>query len=778
MESPLKSTTDSRTLRNTGSAFAWLLWLVVAALPVLATAGAIAQGPAASVNPMIGTGADPDDGINLLPGATLPFGMVQLSPDTEEHGPGYHYIQSRIKGFSMTHMSGPGCANEGDVFFTATTGPIVTQTADFQSPYSHHEETAAPGYYQVRLLQWGVNAELTATTHTGMARFTYPAGKPANILVPISHTLNNTASASVRIVGDRRIEGYVENHAFCTNKLTYKVYFVMTFDQPFSAYGTWTGDHYDSEGKIVEGSRSAAQTGHEEWTGAYATWAAKPQAQTITAKIGISYVDIAGAEVNLHAESESADFTTIRRQAEAAWNRELSVLEVEGGTATRRRVFYTALYHSLLMPSIFDDVDGRYLGFDGQIHTVAAGRHLYGNFSGWDIYRSQMPLLALIEPRRMQDMAQSLVLMYRQGGWIDRWPQINLYTNDMIGSPLTIVLSTAWLDGLRGFDIDAAWEGMLKDATQAPPPDKPYLGEDGIEWINNLHYLPADKVEYGSVAKTLEYAVAYASLSRLATALGKTGEAKMLYDRALGYRNVFDPETRFFRPRNADGTWVSGFNPAQDGHGFVEGTGWHYQTLAPSDLAWLVKAVGRDRFNRQLDDFFRYPAPGWYAQYYNPYNETDLQAPFAFHFSRQPWKTQRAVRRVLSENYFDSPDGVPGNDDAGAMSSWAVLTMMGIYSVDPSSLAWELVGPSFSKVVVHLQDPYPGKAFTILSQAGATSSPYIQSVQRNGKPHTRNWISFRDITAGGTLQFTLGPLPNPAWGSGEKDAPPSLSQEP
>ena len=726
---------------------------------------------------MIGTGGDPDDGINLFPGATMPFGMVQLSPDTEDHGLGYHHIQSRIKGFSMTHMSGPGCANEGDIFFTATTGPIVTQTADFQSPYSHTQETASPGYYQVKLLQWDVKAELTATQHTGLARFTYPAGTTANILVPISRTLNNTAGAAVRIVGDRRIEGYVENHAFCTNKQTYRVYFVMSFDQPFSAYGTWTGDHYDSQGKIVKGSRDAEQTGHEEWTGAYASWAAKSQALSITARVGISYVDIAGAGNNLRAESESEDFSAARRQAEAAWNRELSVVEIEGGTAERRRVFYTALYHSLLMPTTFDDADGRYLGFDGLIHTVEAGHHIYADFSGWDVYRSQMPLLALVEPERMQDMAQSIVVMYRQGGWIDRWPQINLYTNDMIGSPLSIVLSSTWLDGLHGFDIDAAWEGMLKDATEAPPPDKPYLGEDGVDWINKVHYVPADRVEYGSVAKTLEYAVAYGSLYRLAKALGKTDEAKMLYDRALDYRNVFDPETRFFRPRNSDGMWVSNFNPAQDGHGFVEGTGWHYQTLAPTDMAWLVKAVGRSRFNQQLDLFFNYPAPGWYAQYYNPYNETDLQAPFAYHFSGEPWKTQRAVRRILNENYLDSPDGIPGNDDLGAMSSWAVLGMMGIYSVDPASLAWELVGPSFARVIVHLRTPYTGKAFTILRQAGGAPGPYIQSVQWNGKPHLRNWVSFREITAGGTLQFVLGPNPNLAWGAGEKDAPPSLSQE-
>jgi predicted alpha-1,2-mannosidase len=406
---------------------------------------------------------------------------------------------------------------------------------------------------------------------------------------------------------------------------------------------------------------------------------------------------------------------------------------------------------------------------------VSAGHHIYANFSGWDVYRSELPLLAMIEPPRMEDMAQSIVLMYRQGGWIDRWPQINLYTNDMAGSPLSIAIATAWLDGLHGFDIDTAWEGMLKDATQAPPPDRPYIGEKSIDWINQVHYVPDDKIDYGSVSETQEDAIAYASLYRLAKALGKTGEAKMLYDRALYYRNVFDPEDRFFRPRNADGTWVPDFTPARYEHGFVEGSGWDYQSFAPADLAWLVKATGRDLFNKRMTEFFNYPEPGWYAQYYNPYNETDLQAPFVFNFSGEPWESQRVVRRVLRENYFDAPDGIPGNDDCGAMSSWAVLSMMGIYSVDPASLAYELVGPTFPKVVIHLQQPYAGKTFSIEADGAAANSLYIQSARLNGQPHQKNWISFHSIADGGTLHFTLGSEPNRAWGAAASDAPPSLS---
>ena len=727
------------------------------------------------VNPFVGTGGDPDDGIDLFPGAVRPFGMVQLSPDTEDHGFGYNYIHKWIKGFSMTHMSGAGCANEGDVFFTATTGPVVTQTADFQSPYSHKKEQASPGYYQVQLLQWGINAELTATERTGLVRFTFPAGQTANILVPISHTLNETASADIRVVGDRNIEGFVEDHAFCNKKPTYKVYFAMRFSRPFSSFGVWTGDQYGGEGKIAPGVRTAGQGNHEGTTGAYASWKSEPHQQAITATIGISYVDVQGAEKNLEFEAGNNDFDAVHREAEAAWNKELGLVEVSGGSTRDQRVFYTALYHSLMMPSLFDDADGRYRGFDDNIHPLSAGHHVYTNFSGWDIYRSEMPLLAMIEPQRMQDMAQSIVLMYEQGGWIDRWPQINLYTNDMVGSPLTITVATAWLDGLHGFDIDKAWEGMWKDATEAPPAGKPYLGEEGIDWLNKLHYFPADKVDYGSVARTQEYSLACAALSRLAQSLGKTAEARQMYDRALYHRNLFNPEDGFFRPRNSDGTWVPAFNPALDGHGFVEGTGWHYQPFAPADFRWLVEAVGRDRLNARMAEFFDYPEPGWYGQYYNPYNENDLQAPFVFHFSGQPWKTQQVVRRVLKENYSDAPDGVPGNDDGGAMSSWAVLTMMGIYSVDPASLAYELVSPSFSKVIVHLSKPYPGSAFTVTADGVPGNNPYIQSSVLNGQRHARNWIRFGDITSGGTLHFALGPTPNKKWGSAAEDSPPSLT---
>ncbi|HTU33921.1 MAG TPA: GH92 family glycosyl hydrolase [Candidatus Acidoferrum sp.] len=746
------------------------------ALPRDASSRAAQAGntPAADVDPLIGTGKGPGSSINLFPGPSTPFGMVQLSPDTEDNGYGYHYYDKEIHGFSMTHMSGPGCPNEGDVFFTATTGAIHTDVAGFQSPYSHSQEKAEPGYYGVDLTRWGVHAELTSTDRTGMAQFTFPAGQPANVVVPISHTLNHTDAAGVKVVGDREIAGSVTDEVFCGAKHRYTVYFVMQFSEPFGSYGTWSGTN--GHGQPAQNTRAQTQSDHSQWIGAYASWPASSQSRTVSVKIGISYVDLAGAENNLRQESSGKTFDALRHAAYASWDKELRLIDVSGGTAEERKVFYTALYHSLLMPSIFSDADGRYIGFDDKIHHAAAGHLIYANYSGWDIYRSEMPLLSMIVPDRMADMCESIVLMYQQGGWIDRWPQINRYTNVMAGSPLTVVMANAWIDGIHGFDINSGWEGMYKDAMQAPPPGKPYQGEEGIDWINKVHYVPNDKVKYGSVSQLQEDCIAYASLYYLAKDLGKTADARTFYERALYYRNVYNSQDGFFRPRNADGSWVAHFNPSQEEHGFIEGSGWHYQWLEPSDLAWVVRSMGKDRFNSRLDNFFDYKKPGWYGQYYNPYNETDLEAPFEFNFSGEPWRTQAVVRRVLRENYTATPDGIPGNDDCGEMSSWGVLSMMGIYTVDPASAAYELVSPVFSRVVIHLAAPYHGQTFTIEAPGASAGNAYIQSVQLNGSKLSKNWIRFRNISDGGSLRFDLGAQPNHSWGAAPQDAPPSLSE--
>jgi predicted alpha-1,2-mannosidase len=720
---------------------------------------------ASYVDPFIGTGG----GGNTYPGAVTPFGMVQFSPDTGSPGVGYTHGDRRIAGFSLTHMSGVGCDDYGDVFLTATTGPVKTAAADTASTFSHRREAAEPGYYRVTLLRPGVDVELTATDHAGLARFTFPEGQSANILVPISHSLTYTRSARVEIVGDHEIVGQVSSQSFCGAQQFITIYFVMDLDHPFHEFGTFQGD------VRTDGSRSAEQIEKQPGVGAYVSYPASAP-RVVTARIGISFVDNAGARRNLASEVGASGFDAVRTHARAAWEKALRTVDVTGGTDDQRTVFYTSLYHSLLMPNVFSDVDGRYIGFDGQVHQAATGHAVYANYSGWDIYRTEAPLLALIAPKRMADMCESIALMYQQGGWIDRWPQANTYTNVMCGSPLTSVAATAWNYGLHGFDMQSLYPGMLKDATLPAPPGKPYQGESNVAWMDRVGYIPDDKETYGSVSQTEEDCLAYAALASVAEALGKTDDAASLRKRALGYRNLFDPATRFLRPRTTDGTWVAPFDPAQD-HGYVEGSALHYRWLVPQDVAGLIRLFGGDdAFNTQLDAFFAYPHPEWDSHYYNPYNEPDLQAPFLYDYSGEPWKTQAVVRSLLAQAYLTTPEGIPGNDDCGTMSAWCVLGMLGLYPTDPGHPAFELCSPVFPRATITLDTPYTGGRFTILAPEASDANPYVQSARVDGAPTKQDWIPQSVIAHGGTLSFTLGAAPNRDWGTAAADRPPSFGR--
>jgi len=733
--------------------------------------------PVDFVQPLIGTGTGPGGTINLFPGPSMPFGMVQLSPNTEVTGFGYHSFQSHILGFAMTHMSGPGCNNDGDVFFTATTGPVHTRIQNFESRYSHADERAVAGYYRVALQRWGVQAALTATTHCGVAQFTFPGGRRANVLVPISETLNYTHAAHVHIVGNDEITGFDANHCFCGNGQTYRVYFVMHFSQPFKSFGTWAGPHsgMKGHGTLHAGDRVATQTNHHQWVGAYVSWPRSNVQRVVDVQIGISYVSVANAEMNLHAEVAGKNFQSLRAAAFARWNHALSVIKIHGGTRAQHIIFYTALYHALMMPNTASDVNGQYMGFDDRVHRMPAGHVDYMDYSGWDIYRSEMPLLGLIAPKRLSDMCQSIVLMYKQGGWIGRWPQTHYYTNVMCGSPLTTVMCQAWDEGIHGFDMRAAWRGMVKDATTAPPPGHPYQGESNIRWINKLHFDPDNYEGYGSVSQIQEDCVAYTALYHLAKRLDKPAARRLFFSRAKYFRNVFDHQDHYFRPKLSDGQWKQPFTPMQTWPSFIEGSGWQYQWLAPCDMAWLVHAVGRDRFNRRLQKFFSYKQPGWKNQFYNPYNETDLEAPFEFDFSGMPWRTQAAIRKVLRQNYTLSFDGVPGNDDCGEMTSWGVMTMMGFYMMDPGKPVVEINSPLFHSITIRLSAPYHGKKIVISTSRHAAVKPYIRVLSVNGHPWNKAYISIKQLTAGAHLRYTLSRHPNRHWASSSTEAPPSIT---
>ena len=713
------------------------------------------------VDPMVGTA----NGGNIYPGAVVPFGMVQFSPDTGGNANGYDYGDRSVQGFSLTHMSGTGCRGYGDVFLTPTTGAV--DVSNYQSPFDHSRESASPGYYRVVLDRWHVNAELTAADHAGMARFSFPSGVPANVLIPISHTLTTSHAAQVDIVDDRTVEGHVSSGSFCGDLTEiHTVYFVMRFSHPFQQFGTF------KNGTIQPSSRAETQTDTQTSIGAYITFAPNSgppfpggergkgrgvaTSRTIEASIGISFVDLAGARRNLDHDLAGRGFDDVRRAASAKWETELHRIELEAWPNQHDELvkFYTALYHSLLMPNVWSDIDGRYIGFDNKIHQMPAGHAFYANYSGWDIYRTEAILLALVEPARFTDMCQSISLMARQLGWIDRWPTGNHPTEEMNGDPLSSVVATAWAMGLHGFDVDAAYKAMARD--QQPRDD-----------IDRYGYLPGD------VSTTQEYCYAFAAVSQLAHQLGKEQDAAAFQRRALDYRNLFNPADGFMEPRGKNRNWPV-FTPTQS-DGFREGSGWQYVWYEPQDVRGIVTLLGGDeKFNAKLDSFFAELTRSFDPRYYNAYNEPDLQAPFLYYWSGAPWKTQAVVHALQEDVYGTTPAGIPGNDDCGEMSAWFVLTALGLYPTDPARPTLEILTPMFDKAVVHLSAPYTGKVIDI-RRHGSPNAAYIASVSLDGWPSTRNWVATSVLTAGASIDTTVAERPDKAWGAAMSARPPSLS---
>jgi predicted alpha-1,2-mannosidase len=595
---------------------------------------------------------------------------------------------------------------------------------------------------------------LTATAHCGCIRFTFPAGKQANIILPLSYTNTKTISSHVQWIDNQTISGDVTCESFYGKRLGITVYFVMALSKPFASHGTWTN------GVQSEGSGTASQDDRQTLIGFYGSYPPSDSPQQIEVRIGVSYVDVAGAKANLAAEMSKGDFDSFHQQTVAEWNKELGVIQVEGGTPTHNRIFYTALYHALLDPLVFDDVDGRYRGFDGQIHHVTAGhRHFYANFSGWDIYRSEIPLLTLIAPERVADMAQSLVDEYKQTGFIDRWSELNQATACMNGNPLTIALVHIWNAGIHHFDMDTAYPAMFG---QAQAGTKPLFlwGEEGYNESSGLTIAPDS-----TVSAPLEHYVAFAALGNLAKSLGKIDDAAYLANRAMDYRSRYNPDSGFLQKKNADGRWDNGFG------GYMEGNRFIYLWFVPHDIAGLVDLMGgAPVFERRLDDFFN-------GKQYDPTNEPDLQAPYLYDYINRPWKTQHVVSETADAMFTDEPGGLAGggNDDLGTMSAWYVLSQLGFYPVDPGVPYFEVSTPRFNKIVISLEAPYTGKEFVINTPGAAPENEYIQSSILNGKPLTNAWFPETEITGGGTWDVTAAATPNKDRDSSPYDPPYSLS---
>lgn len=737
---------------------------------LLSASAAFAQSPSAydSVDPFIGTGADG----NTFPGATLPFGMIQWSPDTRPDG-WYHYGDKTVRGFSLTHISGAGCAVYADVPILPWTDEIGSDAnpASFILAFSHDHEAARPGFYSIETDN-GVKTELTVAMRAGLGRFVFPSNKPRALIFNAagSATINGehrgSDTSTIEIRGNDSIVGTVHSGGFCGSLTNYALYFAVKFQKPFSSFGTWTNS-------LAQNSRSAS--GHK--TGAYVSFSS--DAEPIFMKVGISFVSIENAEANLAAEIPGWDFDTVHNAAKAEWTKTLNLVQAEGGTPEERTIFYTGVYHMLLSPNIFSDENGDYIGFDQKIRRLAQNEKQFANFSDWDIYRNTIQFHALLLPEQTSQMMQSLVRDAEQSGWLPRWPVANDVSYVMGGDSPAILLAQAYAFGAGSFDFKSALRFALKGATEPGKGPHNYAERPGLNDYLTKGYVPIADDQESAASITLEYANTDFAVSQLAAALGDQANAARLLKSAQNWRNLYDAETGWIRPRTADGNFLEGFDPdhllphhknwdKSDQLGFEEGSTWQYTFMLPFNYAGLFQAIGSERVIPRLDKFFE-KLSGWALPNFTVTNEPDFCAPYAYLWIGSPWKTQRTIDRIRKETFTTKPDGLPGNDDLGATSGVYVWNAIGIYPEIPGVGGFTIGTPMFPRVTLHLGN---GKTFEVLRNGGGI---YVRGVQVNGAPNASSWLKLSSLSAPkNVLEFELQPEPNHLWATKEEEFPPSF----
>jgi predicted alpha-1,2-mannosidase len=780
--------------------------LLVLGLSAPAAPGA---GLADRVSVFAGTepGARTFGGGHNFPGATLPFGMVQWGPDTvpaDRHSGGYDHRDNHIRGFSLTHLSGAGCALYGDFPFLPTTEPLRASPAArggglggrFQPGFSHAHERAGPGFYSVQLNPVGggaIDAALTATTRTGMARFTFPSSPHASVLVDAGGSAKADDLAEVRIDPARReISGSASSGYFCAQRPRYRIYFAALFDRPIDAHGTWTRQQLAPGSTAATDQRPPSTVpAKTAQAGAYASFDTRRN-KVVTVRVGVSFVSVAGARANLAAESGGTSFRQLAATARDGWNRALASIRVGGGSRDDLDTFYTALYHALLAPRTFDDADGRYIGMDGAIHD-AGSRTQYADLSGWDVYRTQIPLLAMLMPRRASDVVASMLADVDQSGCLPRWSYANGQSMTMVGDPADAMVASAAAFGARGFDAGAALAAMVKGARQGcSSADGSYVQRQGLQQYMALGYLPFDldvrrrnanslfgdpEAVWASASTTLEYAIADFSIAQFAArALGDRATYGSFISRSGNWRNLLNPRSGQVEPRFEDGSFAPHYDNLH-GAGFAEGDSVQYTWLVPQDPAGLFAAIGgRAKAVSKLDRFLRVLGGGpgaTHADHALLGNEPNLNVPWLYDWARQPHKTQATVRRAL-RLYDTSPDGYPGNDDLGTLSSWYVLGALGLYPEVPGVDMLAIGSPLFRRAVVRLSG---GRRLRILASAQRlplSRAPYIQAMRIDGHAYGRPWTTFCALAHGATLSYLLGARPNRAWGDSAAALPPSF----
>ncbi|MGH8146283.1 MAG: GH92 family glycosyl hydrolase [Rhodanobacteraceae bacterium] len=769
---------------------------VFALLLALPGATRAAQTPGASawaeVDPMIGTGGNG----HTFPGATVPFGMIQLSPDTAmpnfkkaySWAAGYQYGDHSILGFSETHFSGSGHSDLGDVLLMPGVGKVAWDPGDpdkpgsgYRSGFSHKTEIAQPGYYAVTLATSGVRVELTAGKRVGWHRYTFPKGKDAHVLLDLRPSIYNypgkVSWARLRVRADGTVTGYRETRGWAPGR---QLYFAIRFSQPMTSHQLVNREQHivykGFQGPAPDPAGVDAVAGRQ-LEGAFEFGKlSKP----LLVKVAISTVSAANAIANLDKDGKGWNFNARRADARAAWEQALSAIDVQA-PADIEKSFYTAMYHAMIAPNLSMDVNGQYRGPDHGVYT-AKGFAFYSSWSLWDVYRAQQPLMAFLQPpQRVNDFVNSLLVAQAESpfGILPVWAYQGLETWCMIGYHAVPVIANFYMQGFRGFDANAALKAMVASATYAPYGD---LGD-----YMKLGYVPSDK-EPESVSKTLEYAFDDWTIARMAQAMGRKQVAQKFFKRAGNWRNVFNPKTGFAQPRLADGKFREPFNPAKagEGSGFTEGNSWQYSWYEPQDVGGLIHELGGDdKLVAKLDEVFDAKISpnafagiedvtgliGWYAHG----NEPSQHIAYLYDYAGSPWKAQARLTQIMDSQYAPTPTGLSGNDDLGQMSAWYIFTALGFYPVAPASNQYVIGRPFVRRAVMHLPN---GKTFTVTTDGLGKDHPYVGSVTLDGKPLTRDYLTYAEIIRGGTLHFTMQAEPNEHWATQAKDQPYSMTAYP
>jgi predicted alpha-1,2-mannosidase len=720
----------------------------------------------AFVDPFLGTGGVGFGVGQMVPGALVPFGMVKVGPDTEStggtpgfsHCAGYYYNDDMVQGFSHVRVPGIGVPDLGNLLFMPVTGMDQGKTvvAGYRSYFSHKDEKATPGYYSVLLQDTGIKAELTAARRAAAHRYTWPAGADRFVVIDLAHALPGNGVKNEHVLIDQA-SGAVKGSLNPVGGMAGRyggpiIYFHAKFNRPVTSYGTWSDKQYQPGSAKADGDRIGAFLGFGVSDGS-----------PLEVIVGISYVSQENAELNLNTDMPGFDFDGYWLAAEEAWEKELSVAKVEGGTTSERKQFYTALYHIMYAPTMFTDPDGRYVGMDQKAHTAADFTY-YTDFSMWDTYRTLHSLMALLKPGRQTDMVKSLIRMYEDGGAFPIWPIASGEGGSMVGESADIIIADSYMRGLTGFDAEKALQGMLLTA-DGPSPAK-YGGRGGLSDYLNLGYVTADK-NGGSVSVTQEYCYDDFAIAQLAGALGKSDVRDRFIGRSKKYANLWNGGVKFFAGRNSDGSWVPGFKDTTWEDYYVEGDAWQYRFFVPYDIPGLASLFGGNaELLAALDDLFaksKAEQPSRadkiiFSKYYWQGNEPDIHTAYMYSELGRPDLTAEWVRWIMKTEYGPGPDGLPGNDDCGTMSAWLAFSMLGFYPV-PAKDTYLVGSPVFPRVELDLA----GGKFVVEAAGASKENKYVRSAELNGKPLDKPWFKHADIASGGSLKFVMGPSPSD-WG--------------